>query len=194
MKNFFSVLAVIAVCLCFNAQAHEWSVDSVNSKVTFVSIKKESIGEVHHFKTVVGNLRSDGHFELTIPLKSIDTGIAIRDERMQSLLFDVSRYPTVILSANLKKNILDNMQNGETKIMSVEGKLALHNLIQTINFNVLVAKLSDKKAIVTSMEPTIINASDFNLVEGINSLKEIAKLSSINTAVPVSFVLILNQN
>ena len=193
MSKIFSVLGVIAACLCFNVQAHNWSVDSHNSKVTFVSIKKESIGEVHHFKTVVGNLDNSGHFELTIPLKSVDTGISIRDERMQSMLFDVSRYPTVILSVNLKKNILDNMNDGQVKALQVEGKLALHNLIQTVNFDVMVAKLSNKKALVTSVKPTIINASDFNLIKGIDSLKEIAKLSSINTAVPVSFVLMLNR-
>ena len=193
MKLFLSTLCILTATLCFNVQAHEWNVDSSNSRVNFVSVKKNTTGEVHKFKIVNGNLSREGHFELTIPLSSVDTGISIRDERMQSMLFDVSRYPKVILSANLKHRLLEDMDIGTTKNIVVEGQVALHGLIQTLNFNVLIAKLTDKKVLVTSLKPSIINATDFNLVSGIESLKQIAKLSDISTAIPVSFVLMLTR-
>ncbi|RYV01616.1 YceI family protein [Shewanella sp. OPT22] len=193
-KAISTLLCLFSISVGFSVQAHEWNIDSSKSVVSFVSVKKNSIGEVHRFKSINGNLTGTGHFELTIPLKSVDTGIAIRDERMQSMLFDVSRYPKVILSANLKGKLLENMEPGDTQVISTEGQVALHGLIQTLHFKAYVAKLADNKAMVTSLKPTIINASDFNLVSGIESLKEVAKLSSISTAIPVSFVLVLNKD
>jgi hypothetical protein len=57
----------------------------------------------------------------------------------------------------------------------------------------MVAKLSEKNMIVTTLQPLIIKAEDFALVAGINKLKSLASLPSIAYAVPVSFVLTFSQ-
>lgn len=46
---------------------------------------------------------------------------------------------------------------------------------------------------MNSFQPIIVNANEFDLVAGIDKLREIAGLSSISQAVPVSFVLTLTQ-
>lgn len=46
---------------------------------------------------------------------------------------------------------------------------------------------------VSSFQPIIINANEFGLVAGVDKLRDIAGLSSISQAVPVSFVLTLTQ-
>ncbi|MCL1076850.1 YceI family protein [Parashewanella spongiae] len=192
MKTWFFALAFIFAAPIVSA--HEWNVASKDSTVSFVSVKKSVIAEAHSLSGIEGNIRSDGHFELTIPLKTVETGIDIRNERMQSMLFDVTRYPKVILSANLPKNLLKSMPVGTTQTKEIPAQLALHGKIKRINFEVLIVKLSHRKVVVTSVKPTIINASDFNLSSGIKALMQIASLSSISTAVPVSFVLTLKRD
>jgi len=53
----------------------------------------------------------------------------------------------------------------------------------------VIAVTTDDKLVVSSKNPIMIQASDFGLVAGIQKLQELAKLPSIATAVPVSFVL-----
>ena len=53
----------------------------------------------------------------------------------------------------------------------------------------VLAVTSGDKLIVSSTKPIIVQASDFGLVDGILKLQELAKLPSIATTVPVSFVL-----
>jgi hypothetical protein len=57
----------------------------------------------------------------------------------------------------------------------------------------MVAKLSDKQFIVSSLQPILLNAKNFSLVAGVQKLQELAKLPSISNAVPVSFVLTFNR-
>ncbi|MBE8168410.1 MAG: YceI family protein [Shewanella sp.] len=192
MKTWIFALAFIlaAPTVC----AHEWNIASKDSTVSFVSVKKSTVAEAHSLSDIEGNIRSDGHFELTIPLKTVETGISIRNERMQSMLFEVTRYPKVILSANLPKSLLKDMPVGTTKTKEITAQLALHGKIQRVNFEVLIVKLSHRKVVVTSVRPTIVNALDFNLGSGIDALMKIASLSSISTAVPVSFVLTLKRD
>lgn len=57
----------------------------------------------------------------------------------------------------------------------------------------MLTKISDNKLMVSSFQPIIINANEFGLVAGVEKLRDIAGLSSISQAVPVSFVLTLMQ-
>ena len=77
--------------------------------------------------------------------------------------------------------------------MSIEAKINLHGKTQTKVFNVLVAKLSETKIVVSSLQPVVVNGSEFELAAGIEKLREIAGLSAISQAVPVSFVLTLDK-
>lgn len=155
--------------------------------------KEGDIGEVHHFKQLKGTLKEDGQFELTIPLIGVATGIDVRDERMQNLLFEVSLYPELKLSSQVDTKMLKGLGVGETKVVDIDGKIALHGKSQTKTFSVIITKVSDNKLLVNSFQPIIVNANEFDLVAGIDKLREIAGLSSISQAVPVSFVLTLTQ-
>lgn len=51
----------------------------------------------------------------------------------------------------------------------------------------IVSKLANDKLTVSTTAPTVINASSFKLEGGIQALQDVAKLSSITLAVPVTF-------
>ncbi|MEZ9820618.1 YceI family protein [Shewanella sp. 10N.286.45.A1] len=189
-----SVIAgLLLIPLSFVTSAADWNVANDESKVNFISIKKGDIAEVHHFKAISGMLNDKGEFELMVSLASVDTNIEIRDERMGSLLFEVDKYPKLILTAQVDTKLLDSLSVGDSTITTVEGVVDLHGKKVKIPFSVSIAKLSDTNLLVASAVPVIVNSDSFGLTQGIEKLREIAGLSAISKAVPVSFILNLKK-
>ncbi|MCH1931848.1 YceI family protein [Shewanella sp. A25] len=187
------LVTTLAFSLVSFSCAAKWQVIEPESRVSFISVKKGDIGEVHHFKQVAGQLKDNGQFELSIPLVSVATGIEVRDDRLQNLLFEVARFPELKVSATLDSAVLNDLIVGASKVVEIDGKIKLHGKEQTKTFSVMLTKVSDNKMVVVSFQPVIVNANEFNLVAGVEKLREIAGLSSISQAVPVSFVLTLAQ-
>ena len=191
MKSIIAGLLLIP--LSFVTSAADWSVANDESKVNFVSIKKGDIAEVHHFKTISGMLNENGEFKLVVSLASVDTNVEIRDERMGSLLFEVDKFPKLTLTAQVDTKLLDSLSVGDSTITTVEGLVDLHGKKVKLPFTVSIAKLSDSNLLVASAMPVIVNSDSFGLTQGIEKLREIAGLSAISKAVPVSFILNLKK-
>jgi len=191
MKKWLPLLA--ASLLSTSVMASDWQVNQDHSRVSFISIKKTDIAEVNHFKHVAGSLTDAGAFSLSIDLTSVDTGVEIRDQRLQSVLFEVAQFPTLTIDAVVNPKLLAGLKVGDTLTTQVEATIMLHGQKQQKSLDVLVAKLSDKKMVVSSLAPVIVQANEFGLVAGVEKLKELAGLPSISLAVPVSFVLTLAQ-
>ena len=85
MKLLTSTLLILAAPLSFA----EWTL-SPDSSVKFLSTKNTNITEVHEFTQVSGSVSDQGSAKIAIDLSSVETGIEIRNERMQSMLFNVS--------------------------------------------------------------------------------------------------------
>ncbi|MBB1270325.1 YceI family protein [Shewanella sp. SR44-3] len=175
------------------AQAEDWLVNSGHSNVSFVSTKKVDIAEVHKFKQVQGSLSKQGELALAIDLNSVDTGISIRDERMASLLFEVAKYPKLEITGHVNPKLINDLPLGSTLVTQITATIQLHGQQVNKDIDVLVAKLTPTTLVVTSMTPVIVMANEFDLVAGVEKLRDIAGLSSISMAVPVSFVLTLSQ-
>lgn len=173
--------------------ASNWQVSSQDSVVNFISVKKGDVAEVHKFTQVSGTLDEKGSFNLSIPLTSVWTDIEVRDVRMKEVLFETARYPSVDLTAKVDAAAIDKLPIGGMSSLSLEARLALHGDTKTILVNVRVAKLSEDQLLVTSEYPIIVNAADFGLTSGVDKLRELAGLSAISQAVPVSFVLTLGR-
>jgi len=177
--------------LSFNAQA-AWQLKNQQSIINFVSIKKSTIAEVHHFKSLSGTIADDA-VKVSIDLLSVETNIPIRNERMKSMLFDTSEYSSASIAAKIDSSILDNLKVGRHYQEKLSLTLDLHGITNTIPASVGVVKLSDDSVLVYSVNPVIINASDFGLNKGIEALRSIAKLPVISSAVPVTFNLVFNR-
>ena len=63
-----------------------------------------------------------------------------------------------------------------------------------IEAELLVSRLAEDKVLVATLQPVVIQAEAFDLVAGIDTLRELAELSSISAAVPVSALLIFVKN
>src|SRR5690606_30671436 len=138
MNKWIGISALLTM-VSFSCAAH-WQVMEQDSRVSFISLKKGDIGEIHHFKQLKGTLKDNGQFELVITLTSVSTGIEVRDERMQNLLFEVSLYPELKLTSQVDSKMLKDLAAGETSVTDIEGKIAFHGKEQTKTFSVMLTK------------------------------------------------------
>ncbi len=164
-------------------QSSAWQLDQDRSTLNFVSIKKGSVGEVHHFDRISGNIVGD-KATFRIDLSSVNTGIPIRNERMQKHLFDVSQFATATASLTvdpawmaIKKGTMQRLEQGI--------QLSLHGVTTTMKASLLVIGMDDGLMVMTA-KPIMLKASDFSFTDGIEKLRTLAKLPSIAQAIPVT--------
>jgi len=82
-------------------------------------------------------------------------------------------------------------QVGEIAQVNAESSLLLHGLAQPLTLTLQVAKLNAETLLVASVKPLVVDAAKFGMSEGVEKLRELAGLSAISTAVPVTFVVTL---
>lgn len=189
-KTFIFMLS--ALLLSSNAYA-QWELVNNESTVNYVSIKKSKVGEVSGFKQLKGSIERNGKLSVDIDLGSVETNVPVRNERMKSMLFDVALFPAATVSATLDVNALKKMKVGETYQKAMDFNLSLHGVSREMAAEVRVVKLVKNRILAMSVNPIIVNADQYDLVAGIEKLREVAKLPSISTAVPVTFSLVFEQ-
>ncbi len=173
--------------------AADWALDNEDSSLTFVSTKANTAAEVHTFKSLDGGVDADGNVTLVVDLASVDTAIAIRDERMREMLFETERYPTATLAAQVDPSAIDKLGAGEQMTLVMEAQLLLRATTLSLTTEMTVARISESRLLVASDRPVIVNAGQVDLLPGVDKLREIAGLASISPAVPVSFVLAFDR-
>jgi hypothetical protein len=162
------------------------TLDNALSTLSFVSIKNGAVGEVHTIDKLSGSLSDAGDLMVTLDLSSVNTKIDIRNERMQKYLFETGKNPTATVSAKIGK-----VADGVSRVKGAV-ELNLHGVKKNIDFEAITV-MSDGKLVVSSIKPIIIKASDYGMEGGVAMLQKLAKLPSIATAVPVSFVLTFSK-
>lgn len=180
-------VALAVTALAFSAVASaQWSLDLDDSQLSFVTVKAEHIAEVHSFSRLEGQIDAAGNARISIDLTSVETGIAIRNERMQTMLFETGLYPQATVRAAINTDALSAIAVGEDMTLDTQLTLALHGAETVISAPLRVTRQTDGVR-VTTLSPLIVTAESVGLVAGVESLREIAGLPSISRAVPVTF-------
>lgn len=165
------------------AQA-DWSVNDT-SRVGFVSIKNNVIGENNAFERVSGGISETGAVTVNIDLASVETGVGIRNERLQKMLFNVVNFPQATVSAQLSEQQLMALKSGGSVAESVSVSVALHG--NTVSKQVeLAAAKAGNTVRVTTTQPIVITAAEFGLEAGVAALQQIAGLKAISRSIPVT--------
>ena len=171
----------------------DWTLLNDESSLHYVSIKSTNIAEMNRFKTLTGSVSEQGSVELKVDLSSVDTGVDIRDERMQTMLFDVAQFAQATVTGKVDLERVTKLEVGETYTDSITLNLALHGLSKEVSSHVQVTRLADDKVLITTLEPVVLNAADYKLAEGLEALRVIAKLPAISPVVPVTYSLVFQQ-
>ncbi len=202
LRSFTAVLLVIiqlaAGGLLTTGAAHAgthagWQLNNDLSRLSFVSIKATDIGEVHSFKRLEGTLSDEGEVKVSIDLASVETLIPIRNERMQELLFETGVFPSAAITAKVDARALSQLAVGNAQVLAVEASLNLKGASLPVTLQMIAARVSNQRLMVSSLQPVLVSARSVGLSEGVEKLREIAGLPNISQAVPVSVVLTFDK-
>ncbi len=175
------------------APSGDWTLVPDASRLSFVSIKNNAVTEAHRFNSLSGNVSEDGMASLEIELASVDTGIEIRDQRMREMLFETTLYPQARVSLKVDPQMLSDLQPGEFERIQTQATLALHALSASVPAQLRVTRVDAQHWLVTSEQPVVVNAAAFNLLDGLEKLREVAGLQAIGGGAPVSFTLLFKR-
>jgi len=166
--------------------------DSQNSSLYFVSTKQTHVLENHQFTMLSGSISNAGEARLNIDLSSVETGIAVRNQRARDFLFEVATFSEAVASLPVDLNALSAQAVGSTQTQNILATLDLHGVSAVVDTDVTITKLSDSQIVVRNASPILISAGDYGLTGGIDTLRNLANLNSISYTVPVNFTLIFN--
>jgi len=162
----------------------DWTV-SDSSRIGFVSIKNNRIGENNAFERVSGSISESGQVAVSVDLSSVETGIGIRNERLQKMLFEVASFPTASVDAALSDSQIAALRAGGARAESVSVNISLHGKTVSKTANVSVSS-SGGDVRVTTTQPIVITAQEFGLESGVAALQQIAGLNAISRSIPVT--------
>ena len=162
----------------------DWTV-SDSSRIGFVSIKNNRIGENNAFERVSGSISESGQVAVSVDLSSVETGIGIRNERLQKMLFEVASFPTASIDAALSDSQIAALKAGGARAESVSVNISLHGKTVSKTANVSVSS-SGGDVRVTTTQPIVITAQEFGLESGVAALQQIAGLNAISRSIPVT--------
>lgn len=186
-------LGVALACFTSAASAHQWELDGERSRLSFISVKNASVGESHTFRTLQGSVDHDGNARVDIDLDSVETSIPIRNERMREMLFETGIFPSASIITSVEPEVIEKA--GKMPIaVTLSLKVELHGSSASYDAAVLVSVAEDGSLHVTTREPIVVDAGDFELGAGVTALKEVAGLTSISTSVPVSAYLVFHPD
>ena len=186
----YLIIATTTLCGLFVTQAHaDWALNPQNTIFTFVTTKAISKSEVQKFTKLSGGVSNNGAIDVMIDLTSVDTGIPIRDERMQSMLFEIAKYPkNARFTGQLPDGLIQTAKKNGVAEATIDGLLELHGAKQIQKISIKV--FSEKQGLwVTTTQPILVSASNYGMDSGIEALKNIAGLPSISDVVSTNFTL-----
>ena len=184
-KSMFLKLVILLSALGVMAPAQaDWTL-SDSSRIGFVSIKNNSIGENNAFERVYGSISASGQVSVSVDLSSVETGVGIRNERLQKMLFEVASFPTATIDALLTDSQIASLEAGGAQTESVGVSISLHG--KTVNKTAnLSVSASGGDVRVTTTQPIVITAQEFGLEAGVAALQQIAGLNAISRSIPVT--------
>ena len=184
-KSMFPKLVILLSALGVMSPAQaDWTL-SESSRIGFVSIKNNSIGENNAFERVSGSISANGQVSVSVDLSSVETGVGIRNERLQKMLFEVASFPTATIDAALTDKQIAALEAGDAQTESVGVSISLHGKTVNKAANLSVSASGGEIRVMTT-QPIVITAQEFGLEAGVAALQQIAGLNAISRSIPVT--------
>lgn len=189
---------LVPVALSSTPVFADWTLNGGESSLYYTTSKAGAITEVNTFHNLSGTIADNGNASFEVSLDSVDTMIELRDERVLDVLFHVSDFlpstPAAIASIPVDAMVLKNMSPGETIHGDYFTNVSILGVSQDISVELDVTSLGGGDLLIHNIKPLIINAQSFGLDAGVEELRQIANLPSINNNVVVNFTLRYDRN
>ena len=177
-------LTCVLLLLITQATLADWRLTAA-SEVGYVSIKNNAIAENNYFSGVTGSLNKKGQLKVSIDLSTVETQVDIRNQRMRDLFFEITQYPEAVVTAQLDRQELAQVESGAPLEIVKPFTLSLHGVESTAEAHLRIVSVGGR-AWVSTVQPILISAADFGLEGGVAALRKIAGLEAIAAVVPVS--------
>ena len=174
------------------AQA-DWTLDGNASSFHYVTSKNAAVTEVNTISGLQGGINGQGLATLVLDLGTIDTAVEIRNERMRELVFQVAQFPSATVSVQVESTEIDAMPVGMPISGTYTASLSLHGMQQELSADLALVKLTNNTLMVSLARPLVISAAGFGLGEGVEQLRNLAGLTTINPNVVIDFSLLYRQ-
>jgi len=155
------------------------------SSISYVSLKNNAVAENNRLTGLTGGIDADGTLSMTIDLASVETGVDIRNQRMAALFFEVERFPQAQITGKVSDDQLAALLTGEVITAAIPLTLDLHGVSATLTAKLRAYQVADT-LYVNSTEPLLLQTAQFNLLGGVEALRNIAGLKAIAQVVPVT--------
>lgn len=189
LRTFQNLLLAVFLLASTAMAWADWELDTNNSTINFVSVKNDSVGEVHSFNSLEGYIGAAGNAQLSVNLQSVETLIEVRNERMRELLFETVQFPVATITVQVDLDVLAMAVKGSIATVELPFTLALHGQEKVLTASLVIAGEDENRLRVFSATPILINAADFGLTAGVAALQKVAGLQAISTAIPVTLQL-----
>ncbi len=162
-----------------------YQLDPNLSSVSFATTKKQYIVEPATLNLLSGALSEKGEFQVIAELKSLSTGVPIRDTRLNELYFDAAKYPNVTVSGVIDWQAL---AGGPVKT-NISADVSIYGNTKKMDFPVIIVP-TDNYLTVSSSAVVVVNAADFGIpTENLAKLAETVGGIEISTQVPLTLSL-----
>lgn len=192
LKKFLPVSLLIALFASHPVLADKhFKVDEQVSSVSFATTKLQYVIEPASITGLTGEIDDSGTFNLEIPIANIQTGVAIRNERLNKLFFNSKAFPSAKVSVNIPAAVL----SADLSVTQQElpATVTLFGKSRDIKFNVNIVKASDVIS-VSTVAPVIVRGSSFGIpTDNLAALAKTVGGIPISDTVPVSFSLVLTR-
>lgn len=185
-RTIFHFFALLILVSSASVWAANYQLNAEQSSVHFSSVKNTNLLEQHSFAKLDGRIDKKGKAELVIDLSSVQTQIDIRDERMRDVFFNVAKFPQATARINLDKMLMKQLKPGFNAVKTLAVNLELHGKQKEYQQALRITVLADGAIQVTSVSPLYLDVADFALSDGLEQLRELAKLNMILPVVPVT--------
>ncbi|TWI58518.1 YceI-like domain-containing protein [Pseudomonas duriflava] len=171
----------------------DWQVDTSYSRVSFVSVKRGDMADVHYFSEVTGLIDQTGRVRLALPFDSLENTLALQAERMREFVFKADRFPEAIITSQIDPSTWEQMPVDDIRQHNLDLDLELNGQKQRLKAEVSISRLGETLVQVNTLQPVLVKAVDFDLLEGLKKLEEVSSVSGIAPEVPVNVLLTLRQ-
>jgi polyisoprenoid-binding protein YceI len=186
-KLIATLIGVLLSSLSFAESFTDWALLSDSSNFTIGTTKNETVTEVHKLQKLEGYVRNNGNAQVSLNLLSIDTGIEIRDERMQAMLFTTATQAVYTATVDMEK--FRKLEAGDSKDFQLQGSLEMNDRSTVIQVATKITRLDSGNYQIKTVSANKIDVGKFGFSGGIEQLRAVANLKDISPVVTFEFKL-----
>lgn len=179
-------LGALAMVLSTSVLAEQWQADDVEVSflTTKVTASNSTVTELNTFDTASATVNFDGKLKAVIDLRSVNSGIEVRDQRLEDNVFTSVKDLKLLISGKVDLSDIDQLEVGQSLVLQQPLHLTFGGQEIDVTAEVLVARQADNQLNVTSLKPIILDLTLFGVNQGVNKLTELAGLNAIALQVP----------